>query len=97
MRICKILAPYLILKIFSNVSPHPEEVSQLVLHQLSEFSPAQCSCAAILRGITVEHHDEQLHGCLQVGRHGCCEYVLAENNRQPTEKKSSYKDQTSST
>lgn len=57
----------------SCLSPsHPEEVGELVLHQLSQLASAERAIPALPGGITVEDGDERLHGGLQFWRHGCC-------------------------
>lgn len=48
---------------------YPQEVGELVLHQLSELSPAEGAAPTVFGGVPVEHFDERLHRLLQFRRH----------------------------
>lgn len=66
---------------------HLKKVRQFVLHQLPELSSVECAALAILRGVTVEHLDEGLHGCLQFWRHLCWSVFRLKKRNVEIEKK----------
>lgn len=41
-----------------GTSSYPQEVGQLVLHQLPELPPAEGAAPALFGGVAVEHFDE---------------------------------------